>query len=57
MASLLQTILGTLGIVGAMMKFIGPLTIGTTITLLTADILDPAMKACQEQWGISLMLE
>ena len=55
MASLVEVALGMLGLVGLLMRFIGPLTIGACVSLVSISLVDPAIKAAKVQWGIAAM--
>ena len=55
MASCVEVLIGFTGIVGPMLRFIGPLTIAPTITLIGLALFETAADFCARQWGIALM--
>ena len=55
-ASLFEVIVGATGLMGYILKYIGPLTSTTTITLIGLALFDVAAEKCAEQWGISMLL-
>uniref|UniRef100_A0A3B4X274 Si:dkey-106n21.1 n=1 Tax=Seriola lalandi dorsalis TaxID=1841481 RepID=A0A3B4X274_SERLL len=52
-SSLLQIILGFSGLVGLVLKFIGPLAIAPTINLIGLSLFIEAGKKCGGHWGIA----
>lgn len=54
-ASLLQVVLGATGLVGLLLKFVGPLTIMPTITLIGLDLFMTAANDASGQWGIAIL--
>ncbi|CAH2277693.1 solute carrier family 23 member 2-like [Pelobates cultripes] len=52
-ASTLQIILGFSGLIGFLLKFIGPLSITPTITLIGLSLFNEAGKKCGTHWGIA----
>ncbi|KAF7707708.1 hypothetical protein HF521_018926 [Silurus meridionalis] len=54
-ASLLQVVLGLSGLVGFVLKFIGPLSIAPTINLIGLSLFIQAGKKSGSHWGISAM--
>ncbi|XP_057679129.1 solute carrier family 23 member 1-like [Corythoichthys intestinalis] len=54
-ASLLQILVGFSGLVGFLMRFIGPLTIAPTISLIGLSMFDAAGVRAGSHWGISAM--
>ncbi|XP_078486668.1 solute carrier family 23 member 1-like [Ciona intestinalis] len=52
-AAILEVILGATGAVGFLMRFIGPLTIVPTITLIGLDLFATAATNAEVQWGIA----
>ncbi|XP_071089360.1 solute carrier family 23 member 2-like [Haliotis cracherodii] len=53
LASLTQIVLGGTGVVGLLLRFIGPLTIAPTIALVGLSLAPLAGALCKDQWGIS----
>ncbi|XP_030646481.1 solute carrier family 23 member 1-like [Chanos chanos] len=53
--SLLQVFVGFSGIIGFLMRFIGPLTIAPTISLIGLSLYDSAGVNAGNHWGISVM--
>ncbi|XP_036373532.1 solute carrier family 23 member 2 [Megalops cyprinoides] len=54
-ASLLQLLLGLSGLVGLVLKFIGPLAIAPTINLIGLSLFIEAGKKCGAHWGIAAL--
>ncbi|KAM7395702.1 hypothetical protein PAMA_007124 [Pampus argenteus] len=54
-ASLLQVVVGFSGLIGFLMRFIGPLTIAPTVSLIGLSLYDSAGIKAGSQWGISAM--
>uniref|UniRef100_A0A3Q3VVH2 Solute carrier family 23 member 1 n=1 Tax=Mola mola TaxID=94237 RepID=A0A3Q3VVH2_MOLML len=54
-ASLLQMVVGFSGLIGFLMRFIGPLTIAPTITLIGLSLYESAGVKAGSHWGISTM--
>ncbi|CAL9697234.1 unnamed protein product [Knipowitschia caucasica] len=53
--SLFQVFVGFSGLIGLFMRFIGPLTIAPTISLIGLSLFDPAGTNAGNHWGISAM--
>lgn len=54
-ASLVQIVLGLSGLVGLVLKYIGPLAIAPTITLIGLSLFIEAGKKCGSHWGIAAL--
>ncbi|XP_047430261.1 solute carrier family 23 member 1-like isoform X3 [Mugil cephalus] len=54
-ASVLQILVGFSGLIGFLMRFIGPLTIAPTVSLIGLSLYDPAGDKAGTHWGISAM--
>lgn len=54
-ASCFQILVGFSGIIGFLMRFIGPLTIAPTITLVALPLFDSAGDKAGQHWGIAFM--
>lgn len=54
-ASLLQILVGFSGLIGFLMRFIGPLTIAPTVSLIGLSLYDSAGEKAGSHWGISAM--
>ncbi|XP_049914395.1 solute carrier family 23 member 1-like isoform X1 [Epinephelus moara] len=54
-ASLLQILVGFSGLIGLLMRFIGPLTIAPTVSLIGLSLYDSAGAKVGSHWGISAM--
>ncbi|XP_076612790.1 solute carrier family 23 member 1-like [Chaetodon auriga] len=54
-ASLLQILVGFSGLIGFLMRFIGPLTIAPTVSLIGLSLYDSAGTKTGSHWGISAM--
>lgn len=55
MTGLVQTVIGFAGVVGFFLRFIGPLTIAPTITLMGISLFSEAAESAGKHWGISMM--
>ena len=55
LASLTQLIVGTTGLLGFLLRFIGPLTIAPTITLVGLSLFEVAMGFCAANWGMAML--
>lgn len=54
-ASCFQIFVGFSGLIGFLMRFIGPLTIAPTITLVALPLFDSAGDEAGQHWGIAFM--
>ncbi|KAK2172433.1 hypothetical protein NP493_959g01036 [Ridgeia piscesae] len=54
LASLVQVVIGCTGIIGTLMRFIGPLTIIPTVSLIGLSMFHTASNACQSSWIVSM---
>jgi nucleobase transporter 1/2 len=54
-ASLFQVVIGATGLMGYIMKYLGPLTITPTIALIGIALFDVAANTCATQWGIAIL--
>ena len=54
-ASVVQLIIGFTGLIGLLMRFIGPLTIAPTITLIGCSLFGAASGKAESQWYICFM--
>uniref|UniRef100_A0A8B9ZBA9 Solute carrier family 23 member 1 n=1 Tax=Buteo japonicus TaxID=224669 RepID=A0A8B9ZBA9_9AVES len=54
-ASCFQILVGFSGLIGFLMRFIGPLTIAPTITLVALPLFDSAGDEAGQHWGIAFM--
>uniref|UniRef100_A0A3B3WIW2 Uncharacterized protein n=1 Tax=Poecilia mexicana TaxID=48701 RepID=A0A3B3WIW2_9TELE len=54
-ASLVQIVLGLSGLIGLVLKYIGPLAIAPTITLIGLSLFIEAGKKCGSHWGIAAL--
>ncbi|XP_062567788.1 solute carrier family 23 member 2-like [Saccostrea cucullata] len=55
LASLTQVFVGGLGLIGLILRFVGPLTIAPTISLIGLSLTGVVASFCEKQWGISLL--
>ncbi|XP_022342795.2 solute carrier family 23 member 2-like isoform X1 [Crassostrea virginica] len=55
LASLTQVLIGATGLLGWLLKFIGPLTIVPTITLVGLSLINVSIQFCETQWGIAAL--
>lgn len=54
-ASCVQMLVGFSGVIGFLMRFIGPLTIAPTISLVALPLFDSAGSNAGSHWGIAAM--
>lgn len=54
-ASVLQILVGFSGLIGFLMRFIGPLTIAPTVSLIGLALYDSAGVKAGSHWGISAL--
>lgn len=54
-ASLLQILVGFTGLIGFLMRFVGPLTIAPTVSLIGMSLFDSVGATAGRHWGISAM--
>ena len=54
-ASLFEVVIGMFGVVGILLKFIGPLAIAPTIALIGIALFAPAYNFCQGNWYVAIM--
>ncbi len=54
-ASLVQVVIGVTGLMGLLLRFIGPLTIAPTIALIGLALFEAAADFSKHQWGIAFM--
>lgn len=55
LASLTQVLIGATGLLGWLLKFIGPMTIVPTITLVGLSLINVSIQFCETQWGIAAL--
>jgi len=55
LASLFEVAIGLFGLVGILLRFIGPLTIAPTITLIGVSLYGTASSYCSANWWIALL--
>ncbi|XP_066302083.1 solute carrier family 23 member 1-like [Branchiostoma lanceolatum] len=53
-SALFQIFIGFSGLIGIMLRFIGPLAIAPTIALVGLSLFEPAANFCGVQWGIAI---
>ena len=54
-SSLFQVLLGSLGLVGLLLSFVGPLTIATTISLIGLSLFEIGARFSGVHWWIAIM--
>ena len=55
MASIVEVLIGLSGLVGLLLRFIGPLSIAPTICLIGLSLANVAADFCSKQWWIAIM--
>ncbi|XP_077965771.1 solute carrier family 23 member 2-like [Styela clava] len=51
-----QLLIGLTGSMGFLLRYIGPLTIAPTMTMITYGAIDIAVNMCGKQWGIAMFV-
>ena len=54
MASVVQVILGVSGLIGIVIKYIGPLVITPTVVLVALPLFGPAAQFASKHWWIAI---
>ncbi len=54
-AALFQVFIGMTGLVGVLLRFIGPLAIAPTIALIGLSLFGAAADFCAKHWGIAAL--
>lgn len=54
-ATSLQALVGATGVIGFLLKYVGPLTIGPVITLIGISLFSALTKPTEAQWGIAIL--
>ena len=54
-ASLFQVVIGLSGVIGILLRYIGPLAICPTIALIGLSLFEAAANFCSKQWGVAMM--
>jgi len=54
-ASLVEVILGLTGLVGVLLRYIGPLTVASVIAMVALPMVDVASSYCQHNWSIAFL--
>jgi nucleobase transporter 1/2 len=55
LASLLEVLIGATGLIGVLLRFIGPLTIAPVITLVALPLFSVAAHHCETNWWIAFL--
>ena len=54
-SAIVQIVIGATGLLGLVLRFIGPLTITATITVVGISLFKTAADFCSKQWWIAIM--
>ena len=54
-ASLFEVVLGLSGLMGVLLKFVGPLVIVPVVSLIGLSLVPVAADSCSSQWGIAML--
>ncbi|XP_053406924.1 solute carrier family 23 member 2-like [Mercenaria mercenaria] len=54
-ASITQVVLGCTGVLGILLRFVGPLTIAPTITMIGPLLVSILIQLCNQHWGIAFL--
>ena len=55
LAGIFEVIIGVSGIIGYVMRYIGPVTISPVICLIGLSVMDPAVNMAGENWFIAFI--
>ena len=55
LASLVEVVLGVTGLVGVLLRYIGPLTIAPVITMIALSLVNVTSSYCQHNWFIAFL--
>ena len=55
LASLFEVLAGMFGLVGLLLRYIGPLAVAPTITLIGLTLFTPAYRIASGNWWIAIM--
>jgi len=55
LASLGEVVLGTTGLIGVLVRYIGPLTIAPVITMIALPMVKLSADYVQQNWGIAFL--
>jgi len=53
LAAVVEVLLGCTGMIGILMRFIGPLTLCSTMTLIGLSLSLVFADICQDHWGVA----
>lgn len=54
LAGVLHALLGFTGLIGILLRFVGPITVVPCMVLMTIVIMEAVLKLVQVNWGIGL---
>jgi len=57
LASLVEVTLGVTGVVGVLLRYIGPLTVASVITMIALPLVDVIAGYCQHNWIIAFLYD
>jgi len=52
LAALVEVLLGATGMIGFLLRFIGPLTLCPSIALIGLSVAGVVAEKCQDHWGV-----
>ena len=55
LASLLQVFMGSTGIIGFLMNYIGPITLAPSVMVIGLSLYPVAIESSHHQWGVALL--
>ncbi|KAJ8306935.1 hypothetical protein KUTeg_015019 [Tegillarca granosa] len=55
LAALFEVIIGASGLIGHILRFIGPITISVTLTLMGFSLYEVPLMYARSHWGVSLL--
>ena len=55
LAALVQVVLGCTGMIGVLVRFIGPLTLCPSLTLIGLTMSSIVVTHCEDHWGVAAL--
>ena len=55
LAGVIHALIGATGLIGVLLRFIGPVTVVPAILLLGIYVVDPILDFCVPNWGIAIL--
>jgi nucleobase transporter 1/2 len=55
LVGVIHMLMGATGLIGVLLRFIGPITVVPTILILGLTVADPILDFCVPNWGIAFL--